>query len=284
MNSDNVETATEVLDELKSSDTLPQREVEPAEDTKQESQDAAQEVSDETANENAESEQDEADSASKSKRLPKWLKKTLAETHAEKRELKERLRELENQLKAREQPVVERELTLEDFDYDQVAYAKHVAKEAAKQAIREQEEARRQEVERKQVETQRKAFASKVAELEAEVGVGAWEEVCTAPINTTPEMLDFVNTSDHGVKVAYYLSQNIDEAERIAGLPKYQQYRYLAEIEERLSKPAKPEPRVTKAPPPPPTVKGASSPPKSPDDPNLSTAERIALWRAQKNR
>lgn len=78
-----------------------------------------------------------------------------------------------------------------------------------------------------------------------------FDSVVESEVTLTPYMRDALLESEAGGDLAYWLGSNPDEAERIAGLSPIAQVKALALIESKLAvseQPAKPQPRVTKAP------------------------------------
>jgi hypothetical protein len=161
------------------------------------------------------------------------------------------------------------------------------------------EKLQRREAQRHREEEQRKrldaenAFKARVDAFEQRTGDGAWEDIVSAPINTDPAykpLTELFMGDEHDLDIAHHLAMNPEEAKRLKELPRLQQVREIAKLAEKLSgdtqpevttpsAPAIPPKRTTSAPPPPKSVTGAGKPAVDINDPNLSTAQRIAAWR-----
>lgn len=120
-------------------------------------------------------------------------------------------------------------------------------------------------------QTMRATFEAK-ASAAADRMPGLVDKFLALPV-VSHEVASFVSDSDKGAEVAFFLTQNPNEATRISRLPGYQQGIELARIEGRLQ--AAPQVRkVSNTPPPVPTMPGAPSPAtKRLED--MSTAEYI---------
>lgn len=237
-----------------------------------------------------------ADSQRKEQRLPRWMKErlererqvTAARTRAEvEREFSERQPRPAETVRD-EQP---REKTLEDFDYDMSAYAKHLAR----QEIEAEKQRERYESEQREQAAAAEQFKSKIDAFEARVGAGAWEDIETSPLNTDAKfkpLVDLFVGDDLAFDIAHHLAQNLSEAERLLSLPPIQRVREVSKLAEQFDgeaqetpKPAPlPPKKLTNAPPPAKLVAGGGKPAVNVDDPNISTADRIAAWRAQRQR
>ena len=87
---------------------------------------------------------------------------------------------------------------------------------------------------------------------------GLVEKFCALP-RVSEAVAEFVAESERGAEVAYFLTQNPNEATRISSLHPYHAGIELARLEGRLQ--AAPVVRkVSQAPPPPPSMPGAPSP------------------------
>lgn len=224
----------------------------------------------------------------KKDRLPRWVQERMErvrlKTEAETRD--RILHELQAQIPAmqpQEAARHERELTVEDFDFDQGAFTDY----KVQQGIQKYEQTQKQrETERKQAETVETQKA-RIDAFEDRVGAGAWQDILEAPINTDPSLAPLTELflgDDHDLDMAWHFAQNPEEAKRIGALPKLKQMRELAKLAERFE--AEPETKapelpkkLTNAPPPPKTVSGAGKPSVDINSPDLTTAQRIALWK-----
>lgn len=115
------------------------------------------------------------------------------------------------------------------------------------------------------------------------------ERVYSPTVPITQGMAEAMLGTDNAPAVAYHLATHLDEAAAIAALSPIQQAIAIGRIDARLSAPPAPAApsaplpkKTTNAPPPPKTVSGAGQPTVTVDDPNISSAQRIALWRQQR--
>lgn len=184
--------------------------------------------------------------------------------------------------------------TLADFDYDETAYQKHIHADVEKRASTAAEKA----VEARE-KTQAKAAAEKAridswknrtAEY-AKVKVDFAEKVYSIPdayLNDT--VFEALTESEVGPEVAYYLAENLDEAERISNLSPAAAARAIGRLESKFeakaeakaevaSEEAKPkdEPRTTKAPAPPPKLDASNDVVKK--DPADMSQKEFNTWR-----
>lgn len=228
----------------------------------------------------------------KEQRLPRWMKERLERerkvTEARTREAV--LRELQQQgqrpepLQRQPEPQGERELTLEDFDFDPTAHAKYLARRAIEEYKRE-EQARAEQTKQAAAAEQ---FKAKIDSFEAKVGAGAWEDIEASAINQDPAYKPLVELflgDENDLEMAYHLAQNPAEADRLLALPPLQRVREVAKLADKFSsaadaKAAVPQKRVTNAPPPPKTVSGAGKPNVDLRNPEITTADRIKAWKA----
>lgn len=229
----------------------------------------------------------------KEQRLPRWMKERLERerqvTAARTRE--QVLRELQEQQPAQRQPEAtqERERTLEDFDYDPIAYQKYLAKQAVEDYKREEQTRAEQ---RKQAEAADK-FKAKIDSFEAKVGAGAWEDIETSALNTDPALKPLVDLflgDENDLEMAHHLATHPAEVDRLMALSPLQRVREVAKLadmfsgeaeSEKAPAPVIPPKKTTSAPPPPKTVSGSGKPVVDVRDPNISTADRIKKWKAE---
>lgn len=163
---------------------------------------------------------------------------------------------------------------LEDFDFDQEAYAEAVADWKVEQKLSEREtKAKTQERETK-LKSKTDAFAATVPDFfeavqDLRLPADAWEAVYEA---------------DDPPAVAYHLANHPEEAARIAGLSPAAAGRAIARIESQLATPTPSRPRsVTNAPAIAPTVQGTAAATK--DVAAMSINDHIAAIRsANRNR
>lgn len=170
---------------------------------------------------------------------------------------------------------IEKAPKLEDFDFDQGAWAQAVIEYAATHAESrvEQKLSTRSQQERQQ--SVQKSFEERAAKYAAEhPDFDQAVDDLGRTVRFSPEIVEAIGLSDHGPAVVHYLAQHLDEADRIARLPAHIAAVQLGRIEAQVSTP-KPRP-VTKAPDPAPTLGGGAAASK---DPDRMTADEWLAWR-----
>jgi len=172
--------------------------------------------------------------------------------------------------------------TLADFDYDVEKYTAYQVQEAVKAALAERDAENERRKAEARAEAARQAFEKRKAEFEKRVGKGAWERIVTADVDVPQEVVDLLIGHDRDLDIAYHLVNHPDEIEQLRGKSRLEIARKLAAIEAKLSGTPGEElpPKTTQAPPPPPKVPTAGKAVKSIAE--MSTEERIAEWRRQK--
>lgn len=151
---------------------------------------------------------------------------------------------------------------LADFNYDQAAHQTALRAWDRQQAVAEFELRQKAQQQTQSQAQKQAAFSKRLQAFEAKQP-GAWQEVVTAPINTSDAMVEFIAESDTGPELAFYLAKHPDEANAIAQMSAVMAGRALDRIESKLT--AAPAVRVApKNPPPPP-------PPSLPSGPSGST-------------
>jgi len=225
----------------------------------------------------------------KEKRLPRWMKERLERERqvTEARTREAMLREFQAAKPANEPAhaaTVKAEKTLEDFDYDQEKYLDY----RVQVALEAKEQQAKADAVRKKQAGAIESLKARIDALEETVGDGAWEDVTASPINTNPEfkpLVDLFMGDDHDVEIAHHLATHLTDAERILALPRIRQIREIAKIAEQFDdtppavKTAALPKKTTTAPPPIKTVSGAGKASVDIMSPDLSTAQRIAMWR-----
>lgn len=241
--------------------------------------DAAEEDTEEAAA----SDGSDAPARPKNKGVGKRINELTREKHDALRELEywkqQALKPAEPKPAAQAEPTPEATVSgepkLEDFDFDMTAFNR-----AHYKWMRDEE--RKQEA----IVKVQKTFVEKESAFEAEHP--DYREVAYAPtLPMTQEMVRVILETDDPPAVAYYLGKNPGEAADIAQMQPLAAARAIGRIEAKLSAPAsapvrEPPKKTTNAPPPPKTVSGAGKPEVSVDDPNISAAQRIALWKARR--
>jgi len=228
-------------------------------------------------------------------RSKKGAKKRIDELTREKHEERRRAERLEaeiaqlkqqyEQTQQRQQPppakTAASKPTLEAHDYDQEAYMEALADWKAEQKLQSFREEIGQANQQRMQQEKVSQFQDRVRQFEKEVP-GGWETVLTAPVDATPIMIEAIQESEVGPKMAHYLATNLDEAFRITQLPPLQQAIALGRIESKLtmSKPVASKPSVSKAPAPPPQIKSGAPTGKSVE--RFGIEDHIAAVQAQR--
>lgn len=179
--------------------------------------------------------------------------------------------------------------TLEQFDYDQEKFLDALYDWKVDQKLQAADQ-RRAESEKAKTVAEKSAEWAEREQAFIATTPDYVEVAHKAPINYSETMLDFVKDSDVGPQIAYHLGSHLDEAKAIEQMSPTRQAAALARLELTLTPAeagaiatnARPARTITQAPPPPATVASSGAARRSPSDPNLSTEERIALWRRKK--
>lgn len=245
--------------------------VEPKAEAKPEPQDEADVESDDP-DEGAEGDDHEEDGRVE---LPRGVKRKLAKQSKKIAQLAIEAETLRAQLQQRAQQPQEAERPSrprpEEFEFDLDRYEK---------ALRDyhEEEFKRETQIRQVAESHQKRVNDYLAK-----DPEGWHQAITAPIQYTQAMLDSIAESDVGPQVAVYLARNLQEGVRISQLSDSAAIRAIGRIEALIEtqKTVAPPKKTTAAPPPPKTVTGASGVSRDINDPSLTPAERIKLWKAK---
>ena len=218
--------------------------------------------------------------------IPKGVQKRIDRAVRQKYEAEARSKMLEERVAAMESrqyaPQQQRqaddsEPTIDKFDnFDQyvAAKAEYIAKKQIESTLTARERAQaehREATERtKTVDSWNKRIAAATAEMPD------FEEVlASSDVPMTPPMQQAIMESDIGPKLAYYLANNPEEAEKIAGMSPIGAIRTLGRIEERLSN-SKPAVKSTDAPPP---IRATGSNATVTKDPHKMSDAEFAAWR-----
>jgi len=164
--------------------------------------------------------------------------------------------------------------TLADFNYDEVAYRKHIVTVARTEAV----QAAKEELKREREEGYASERDADFADREDKYLKDApdYMEVTRSPrLTITESMAETIKDSEHGPAIAYHLGKNPALAAQIARLPALQQAREIGRIEAKLT--AAPPPKVSEAPPPAPKI-DAVDPVIEKDHDKMTDAEWLA-WR-----
>lgn len=218
--------------------------------------------------EEAEAKADEeapAEEKPRKSRFQERIDKLTADKYAAEREARQ-LRERIERLEGRERP----EVDPEDYDAVEDDRLRRVFEESEKQRYNEdaleaqrRSQAARQELFRAKLEAAR----DRIPDLEQSV-----QRFAQLPV--TPDSAEIIADSPKAAEIAHYLGNHPDIAHEIAGMSPVNQGRAIAQIENRVSLPAK---RVSQAPPPAPKLKPAAAPQAK--DPSEMTAAEYVAWR-----
>lgn len=121
----------------------------------------------------------------------------------------------------------------EDFD-DYEQYIEARSEYVADKKIAEREAKREQEARQKSWTQRVKEAAKEIPDIE--------DILRNSDAPLTPAMSDAIMDSDIGPKLAHYLDQNPDEAQRIADLKPVAQVKELTKLEDKLKAPPSPKP------------------------------------------
>jgi signal recognition particle GTPase len=165
-------------------------------------------------------------------------------------------------------PQIVGEPKLSDFDGDLDAYIP-----ARVKWEREQE--------RVQEEFKAKSQSWQTRTAEAAAKYEDWEDYSDVALPLTADMRDFLIESEVGPQIGYHLAKDLQNAQRIQGLPPLQRVKELTKLELAISgtmtNPDKPKPAVSKAPVPPKQIAG-KSPTMAKNEPPMDFSE-YEKWR-----
>lgn len=213
----------------------------------------------------------------------------------EKHELRRQLESLKAPKEELKQAAAAEDKTLADFDFDEVAYRKHIreisAEEARKAARGVLDETKRNEQQQSRAKTWKERSAAFAAEH-----TDFTEKVYADDVQISESMFEAITESEHGPAIAYYLADNPEEAERIANMSAAAAGRAIGRIEAKLESQSagrkdqssetseenaeegrQDNKRVTKAPPPPPKIEGSAD--VVAKDPDKMTTDEWLRWR-----
>ncbi len=246
----------------------------------------------EVALEGAEKDASNADSPDKKEqRLPRWMKERLervrqvteAETRAAVLKEVQTVPPVVAEVEETAAPAVK---TLADFDFDQDAYFDY----KVDLKLTQKEEATKRESQAKEQAKAKEAFDARIDAFEERAGAGAWDDIKDSVLNTDPSLkplVDLFMGDEHDLDIAHHLVSNPDEIKRLAALGPIQRAKEVTKLAESFGEPAQtanipavPPKKTTNAPPPPKTVSGAGKGAIDVNSPNISSADRIAAWRA----
>jgi hypothetical protein len=163
---------------------------------------------------------------------------------------------------ARQQPVArteQPEKVLADFNYDEQAFRKYERDKAIAETREEFKQTLKQEREEMEFQQRLNAHNARVAKFSATVEDFDVEDARASMPFIHRDMAEAIMDSDESAALEYYLSNNIEEAQRLASLPPARAGREIQKLEDRLVAERKKasEKSVSKAPPPPPKIDGS---------------------------
>lgn len=218
--------------------------------------------------------------------IPKGVQKRIDRAVRQKYEAEARAKMLEERVAAMEArqsaPQQQRqtddgEPTIDKFDnFDEyvAAKAEYIAGKKIESTLTEREKQQRAAYEAAERQKTADSWNKRIAAATADMP--DFEEVlASSDVPMTPPMQQAIMESDIGPKLAYYLANNPDEAEKIAGMSPIGAIRTLGRIEERLAT-AKPEVKTTDAPPP---LKPVGSKAAVTKDPGKMSDAEYEKWR-----
>ena len=218
----------------------------------------------EAADEQAEEEKAEEEKPKKS-RFQERIDKLTADKYAAEREARQ-LREKIERMAARERPPVDEN----DYDAIEKDRLRRAFEETEKERFSEEAEYKSAEAQSARQELFRaklEAARDRIPDLEESIRL-------FAQLPVTPDSAEIIADSDKAAEIAHYIGKNPQLAYEIAQMSPANQGRAIAQIENRVSLPAK---RVSQAPPPAPKLKPSAAP-QSRDPSEMSAAEYVA-WR-----
>ncbi len=137
------------------------------------------------------------------------------------------------------------------------------------------------EQERAQEEFKAKSQSWQTRTAEAAKQYEDWEDYSDVALPLTADMRDFLIESEVGPQIGYHLAKDLQNAQRIQGLPPLQRVKELTKLELAISgtmtSPDKPKPAVSKAPVPPKQIAG-KSPTMAKNEPPMDFSE-YEKWR-----
>lgn len=213
------------------------------------------------------------DESKKANKVP--AKERIGQLTAQRNEWQLRAQAAEAELQRLRQPLKEPGPNATQDEVDRFNVKAAVREQRAEEANVERETAIQQAM------AVRDATIQAKAEAVADRMPGLWQQLIALPVLSN-ETAEFIAASEKGAEVAYFLTQNPNEASRLAGLHPYHQGIELARIESRLT--AAPQVRkTTAAPPPPPKMPGAPSV-AAKDPADMNPAEYSAWYRERQKR
>lgn len=157
-------------------------------------------------------------------------------------------------------------------DYE--AYIEAVAEWKADQKVKAREEAQARARAAEQAKQRETAWQKRLSAAAKDIpDLIETLESSEAPL--TPPMMTAITESDIGPKLAHWLAQNVEDAERIAGLSPASQVREIGKLEAKLLAEPAPKPKPTSAAPEPITPVGGKAPASDEPSDKDSDAEWI---------
>lgn len=223
--------------------------------------------------------------------------KRIEELAFENRELKRKLEEQQKQPPAdpgddpKPEDKPEPLKTLKDFEYDEQAFNKYLIEEGAKLARKQMAEESKRDTAKTEAQVQQDRFDARVEAFDVD-HPGFKERLHAEDLKISPEMAVFIADpeSEVGFHVGDYLSQNKEEAAKIAAMSPTNQMREMTKLETRigkeLAKAAAERKKASNAPEPPANPVDGTDPGTvlDPRDPRTADKMSDAEWLAARNK
>lgn len=173
---------------------------------------------------------------------------------------------------------VQQTKTLADFEYDDSKYQAYLFDQAEQRAVQAAERKLKEQQETDVKERRKATFAQRESEF-SKSAPDYREKTRSAIFPVSEAMAEVFAESEEGPAVAYYLANNLDQADRIARMSPLAAARELGRVEAKLiAEREKAAKKVSDAPPPPPKIEGSGDP-KVEKDPSDMTDAEFAKWR-----
>lgn len=233
--------------------------------------DTAETTTADTAEDSDEGEARQEDAAQReARRVQKRINKLTSEKYRLKAELDHARSLLGNQGERRQGPADDKPLRMEDFpDHDS-----YLTEKATREAIKRLRAESQAERHQSQLAELRSRFVKQIEDSADDTGF-TLDDMQEVP--ATPAMAEAIFESRNGVRVAKYLHENPEEAQRIASIASpLAQAREIGRIEAIVAQP-KPPRKLTTAPAPLQPLRGSSGPVAK--DPEKMSTEEWMKWR-----
>lgn len=183
----------------------------------------------------------------------------------------------------RQQPAAKTETvqqtkTLADFEYDDSKYQAYLFEQAEQRAVQAAEKRLKEREETAAKERRKATFAQRESEF-AKNAPDYRDKTRSVSFPVSDAMAEVFAESEEGPAVAYYLANNLEQADRIARMSPLAAAHALGLIQAKLlAEREKAAKKVSEAPPPPPKIEGSGDP-KVEKDPSEMTDAEFAKWR-----